>query len=190
MPLSPRLPCPAALLAALTIAVPGLASAQTVTPEQKKIQAVTAAAPKAKPTIVAKATPTQRAATPAQRKIQAVTAAAPAADVREDLSAEQLAVSDRVLTGVAACEFSQSVSIKPVSDRPGHFHVAYNGQTYTMTPETTTTGAVRLVDQRNGVVWIQIPAKSMMLNHKVGRRMVDSCQHAEQRTVAAAATTQ
>ena len=158
MPLSTRLPRPAALLAALTIAVPGLASAQTVTPQQKKIQAVTAAAP--------------------------------AADVREDLSAEQLAVSDRVLTGVAACEFSQSVSIKPVSDRPGHFHVAYNGQTYTMTPETTTTGAVRLVDQRNGVVWIQIPAKSMMLNHKVGRRMVDSCQHAEQRTVAAAATTQ
>lgn len=183
-----RLSCPGALVA-LLLALPGLAAAQAAaTPEQKKIKAVTAAAPKAAPVKVAKAAPTTKALTPQQKKLQAMTAAAPVADVTEDLSAGQLAASDRVLTGVAACEFSQSVDVKRVAEKPGHFHVAYNGNAYLMTPEETTTGAVRLVDKRQGVVWIQIPAKSMMLNQKVGRRMVDSCQHAEQRAATDIAT--
>ncbi len=177
-------PAPGALLTALLIALSGLAMAQTAAPAAKKEQAVTAAAPKAAPVKVAKAAPsTKPALTPEQRKIMAVTAAAPVAPP-EPLNAEQLAMADRVLTGTAACEFSQSVDVKPVSGQPGHFHVHFKGASYLMTPEETTTGAVRLADRHNGVVWIQIPAKSMMLNQKVGRRMVDSCQHAEQRAAA------
>lgn len=184
MNLVSRFPAPDALLASLLIALPGLAMAQTATPGVKKEQAVTAAAPKAAPVKVAKAAPsTKKALTPEQRKIKAVTAAAPAAPA-EPLNAEQLAMADRVLTGTAACEFSQAVDVKPVSGQPGHFHVNFKGASYLMTPEETTTGAVRLADKRQGVVWIQIPAKSMMLNQKVGRRMVDSCQHAEQRAAA------
>lgn len=184
---TPRLPLPGTLLTALLIALPGLAAAQTTTPAEKKIQAVTAAAPKADGVKIAKAAPSTKALTPAQMKAKAKTAAAPVAEVTEPLSTEQIAISDRVLTGTAACEFNQSVDVKPVADKPGHFHVHYKGSAYLMTPEETTTGAVRLVDKRNGVVWIQIPAKSMMLNQKVGRRMVDSCQHAEQRAAAAVA---
>jgi hypothetical protein len=30
-------------------------------------------------------------------------------------------------------------------------------------------------------VWIQIPAKSMLLNGKIGQRMVDSCTQTQQR---------
>ena len=56
----------------------------------------------------------------------------------------------------------------------------------------TLTGAVRLEDKAAGVMWLQIPAKSMLMNVKVGQRMVDGCQHATQRAasmaVAAAGT--
>ena len=30
-------------------------------------------------------------------------------------------------------------------------------------------------------MWLQIPSKSMLMNSKIGQRMVDSCTHAEQR---------
>jgi len=186
----PRLPHPGTLLGALLIALPGLAVAQTATPAEKKVQALSAAAPKVQDVKVAKATPTaKRTLTPAQKKVKAVTAAAPAAEPTEEISNEQIAIADRVLTGTAACEFDQTVDVKPVANKPGHFHVNFKGTAYLMTPEETTTGAVRLADKRNGVVWIQIPAKSMMLNQKVGRRMVDSCQQAEQRAAAAAVAT-
>jgi hypothetical protein len=39
---------------------------------------------------------------------------------------------------------------------------------------------VRLEDKRAGVVWLQIPAKSMMMNSRIGQRMVDDCKHPTQ----------
>lgn len=99
----------------------------------------------------------------------------------EDISEAQLAVAARVLTGTVDCEFNQRISVTPVEGHPGHFTVGHKGMRYRMTPRETATGAVRLEDRTSGVVWIQIPAKSMLMNAKVGQRMVDSCQHAEQR---------
>lgn len=111
-----------------------------------------------------------------------------ATEVTEQISANQLEISNRVLTGTAQCEFNQTVSVDPMQDKPGHFRVAFNQAVYTMTPQETSTGAVRLEDKRNGIVWLQIPSKSMMMNQKVGQRMVDGCTVAQQRgTVAQAA---
>jgi hypothetical protein len=90
-------------------------------------------------------------------------------------------IAHRVMTGTADCEFDQKVTVQPFEGRPGVFKVGFNNTSYTMVPEATTTGAVRLEDKRAGVVWLQIPAKSMLLNSKVGQRMVDSCKQREQR---------
>lgn len=97
------------------------------------------------------------------------------------LSAEQLSTADRVLVGQSSCEFDQSVNVAPVPDRKGHFHVQYKGKTFDMVPEATTTGAVRLEDKKNGMMWLQIANKSMLMNSKIGQRMVDNCVHPSQR---------
>lgn len=109
-----------------------------------------------------------------------------ATEVTETINANQLEISNRVLTGVARCEFNQTVSVDALQDKPGHFRVAFDKAVYTMTPQETSTGAVRLEDRRNGVVWLQIPSKSMMMNQKIGRRMVDGCTQAEQRAAVSA----
>ncbi|MFO1216931.1 MAG: hypothetical protein U1E89_00955 [Burkholderiaceae bacterium] len=97
------------------------------------------------------------------------------------LSAEQLATAERVLTGQSSCEFDQSVNVAAVPDKKGHFHVQYKGQTFDMVPEATTTGAVRLEDKKAGMMWLQIANKSMLMNSKIGQRMVDNCVHPSQR---------
>ena len=102
------------------------------------------------------------------------------------ISDAQLQVADRVLTGDASCEFNQTVMVKPITGRPAHFHVAYKKATYTMVPEETTTGAVRLEDKKAGMLWLQIPSKSMLMNSKIGQRVVDDCTHSEQRAAMAA----
>jgi hypothetical protein len=116
------------------------------------------------------------------------TAAKPAAhaaaheSATENVSSSQLEIAARVLTGDARCEFNQQVGVHPIDGKPGHFRVSFKNVTYTMVPQETTTGAVRLEDKKAGVVWIQIPSKSMMLNSKIGQRMVDGCAQSQQRT--------
>lgn len=104
-----------------------------------------------------------------------------AVDHARPVSQNQLDIAARVLTGKAACEFDQSVDVSPMEGRPGVFKVGFKNASYTMVPEETTTGAVRLEDKRAGVMWLQIPSKSMLMNSKIGQRMVDACMHAEQR---------
>jgi hypothetical protein len=110
-----------------------------------------------------------------------------AAETVQRISEAQLAVADRVLTGPAACEFDQTVHVDPIHGRPGHFRVGFKKAVYTMVPQETTTGAVRLEDKKAGVVWLQIPVKSMLMNQKIGQRLVDACMHSEQRAAVAAA---
>ena len=125
------------------------------------------------------------------RLVKKMPTPAPApAVVDENLSEEQLANSLRVNRGDAQCEFNQTVSVRPHPQRAGVFNVSFKNHTYTMAPEPTSTGAVRLEDKRAGVMWLQIPTKSMLMDSGKGQRMVDACTHAEQRaTITANALT-
>ncbi len=139
------------------------------------------------------APPARRAAakaTPATTRQQADDTArglALATQTVETISAGQLDVAARVLTGAADCEFNQRITVQALDGQPGLFTVSHQGKHYRMLPRETTTGAVRLEDPANGIVWLQIPAKSMLMNARRGQRIVDSCTHAEQRAAVAAA---
>lgn len=106
----------------------------------------------------------------------------------ETISAGQLDAATRVLTGAAECEFNQRITVVALDGQPGYFTVSHKGRQYRMLPRETATGAVRLEDPDNGIVWLQIPAKSMLMNARRGQRLVDSCLHAEQRAALATVT--
>jgi hypothetical protein len=108
-------------------------------------------------------------------------AAEPVSATNDNLAEGQLSMADRVLTGVADCEFKEKVDVEKIAGHSGNFKVTFEHKTYIMVPEETTTGAIRLVDTGGAVVWIQIPMKSMLLNQKEHHRLVDNCQEDEQR---------
>jgi hypothetical protein len=161
---------------AALLAVAGLAPLPAMAADQPKAKAA------AKP--VLKTAP----ATPRQQTKNAAKGLALATEVTEQISAGQLDVAARVLTGTADCEFKQSVTVQPIEGLPGYFHVGHLGKRYRMLPRETSTGAVRLEDPANGIVWLQIPTKSMLMDAKRGQRMIDSCLHSEQRAAVAAAS--
>ena len=183
---------------ACLVVVMALLAINTATPAQ----AAVAAEPKAKPGKLAKtsqpasppASLTAKLASPHQRlgsrakglALATVTSEAVRLPISETLNASQLDVATRVLTGQADCEFQQTVQVQPLPGRPGLFSVAHLGRRFVMLPRETQTGAVRLEDPAAGVVWLQIPAKSMLMNARIGQRMVDACLHAEQRLTALA----
>jgi hypothetical protein len=108
-------------------------------------------------------------------------AAKPTPVVAAALTPDQLSTADRVLLGQSRCEFDQSVNVAAVPNQKGWFNVEFKGKSYLMAPEATTTGAVRLEDKKNGMMWLQIANKSMLMNSKIGQRMVDNCVHPSQK---------
>lgn len=106
-------------------------------------------------------------------------AASPA--ISADLTPGQIDAASRVYVGVADCDQGQQVKLTPVAGQSGHFKLEFKKASYTLVPEETTTGAVRLEDKKAGIVWLQIPSKSMLMNAKIGQRVADGCKHPEQR---------
>lgn len=145
------------------------------------------ATPAAKPAPRPAAKASAAAQSTAQQRADRAKGMALATETVQRISEAQLTVADRVLTGDAACEFGQQVSVQPMAGHPGHFKVQHRKAVYTMVPEDTTTGAVRLEDKKAGMVWLQIPSKSMLMNARAGQRVVDGCMHPEQRAAVSAA---
>lgn len=115
----------------------------------------------------------------------AVAAATPGMPV---LSEPQLELAQKVQTGDIGCDDKLRVKVVPMPDAPGYFHVQLGVKDrFEMAPVATQTGAVRLEDPARGGVWIQLPAKSMLMNTKLGQRMADACRTPQQQAVEAAA---
>ncbi len=106
----------------------------------------------------------------------------------EALTAGQMAAAERVYTGTASCDANTQITLAPVNGQPGYFTLTHKKARYTLIPQETTSGAVRLEDVKSGLVWIQIPAKSMLMNTKLGQRVADACITPEQRKASSAVT--
>jgi hypothetical protein len=118
---------------------------------------------------------------PAQQRADKAKGMALATETVQRISDAQLQIADRVHTGDAACEFDQTVNLARIDGQPGHFRLTFKKAAYTVVPEETTSGALRLEDKKAGIVWLQIPSKSMLMSSKIGQRLADNCLHAEQR---------
>ncbi len=115
------------------------------------------------------------------RPVAAVQVPAPA---EAPLGEAELAVAASVYVGTLPCELGQTVTLQPDPDRPGHFHLLLGRDRYHIRPVPSRTGAVRLEDSVRGVVWLQLPNKSMLMNQRLGRRLADECAGPVQRAAA------
>lgn len=194
----------ALLLLAPAIVLAQAAPAQPAAKPETKAAAKPAAKPAPKAAAKSDAKPTKSAAKPAKEPAAKKTAKAEPTSSRAQLksaanqvatgiiaaeaalSPDELAISERVHVGRMPCELGAFVSVTADTASPGRFHVEGKGFRYYMSPVATTTGTVRLEDQKGGAVWLQIANKSMLMDHKRGQRLADECMSAEQVVVAAA----
>ncbi|WP_280190915.1 hypothetical protein [Delftia sp. PS-11] len=178
------------VIATLLIAAPLLATglgASAAEPAKKP------AAKTATKTAVAKKTPAKKAsaapkvaAAAGGAAVAAGAGAAAMASTSQSLSAEELAIAERVHTGRIACELGAFVNVTADASNPGYFNIDGKGFKYHMSPVKTSTGTVRLEDKHAGAVWLQIANKSMLMNQKVGQRLADECMSPDQLQVAEA----
>lgn len=169
----------ATVAAAVLLSVSGLATAQTSTTEKKAAapakKATKTVAAKKKPVVSASRTNLKSAAKNVAAGIEAAEAA---------LSPAELAIAERVYVGTLPCELGASVTLTADTRAPGYFDMQGKNFKYRMFPVTTSTGAIRLEDQKAGAVWLQLANKSMLMNQKLGIRLADECMSPAQVAVA------
>lgn len=96
------------------------------------------------------------------------------------LTAAHLEAASKVQVGSLPCELGQTVELLADQANMGFFSLQVGKLRYRLSPELTTTGAVRLEDKAAGIVWLQLANKSMLMNQKLGRRIADECKSAIQ----------
>ena len=96
-------------------------------------------------------------------------------------SPEQLSAADQVFYGSHECEFNQTAQVEKNAKHPGYVDVKQGKALYVMKPVLSSTGALRLEDVRGQTLMVQIASKSMLLDVKAGRRIVDECVSAKHR---------
>jgi hypothetical protein len=96
------------------------------------------------------------------------------------LAPQEMSIAERVHVGHLPCELGASVRMSADANAPGYFNLQGKGYKYRMRPVATSTGAIRLEDEKAGAVWLQLANKSMLMDQKNGRRLADECAHPEQ----------
>lgn len=114
------------------------------------------------------------------KKSKKIIAAAPVVPLLA-ASIEQLQAAQNVLVGDYACEFDKTMRIQPHPEANGYFTLSLGSQQWVMVPHLTPTGTTRLEDIKGNTLLLQILTKSMLMDSRVGRRLVDGCVHATQR---------
>jgi hypothetical protein len=137
----------------------------------------------------AKATAKPAAKAPA-KKPAAAAPAAPALAALPKAEGEQLAAAALIHYGDYACEFDQTAHVSVTPKNDGYVDVRHKTQTWTMKPILSSTGALRLEDVKGRMLALQIANKSMLMDTKVGQRVLDGCVHEKQRLASAAAAAQ
>ncbi|MES2423888.1 MAG: hypothetical protein V4562_05635 [Pseudomonadota bacterium] len=166
----------------LVLAQTAAKPAAPATPAAPKAAAAKPAASAAKAAPKAKAKPAPK---PSKVEIKStasnMAAGIEAADAA--LTPAELAIAQRVHTGLIPCELGAQVLVEADPKAPGYFNLTTKNIKYRMFPIPTSTGAIRLEDQRAGAVWMQLGNKSMLLNQKLGQRQADECVSPQQALV-------
>jgi len=169
----------ATLATAVLLVAPSLTMAQTTTKATKPAATSTKPAEKPaakkKPAVSANRTNLKSAAKNVAAGIEAAEAA---------LTPAELAIAERVQVGKLPCELGASVTLVQDAKAPGYFDMQGKNFKYRMFPVLTSTGAIRLEDQKAGAVWLQLANKSMLMNQKLGIRLADECMSPAQMIVA------
>lgn len=74
------------------------------------------------------------------------------------------------------CELGKQVTVFHSPDEQDSITLRWNNKNHVLKREATTTGAHRFEDKKAGLVWINIPAKSILLDSRLGRQLANECK--------------
>lgn len=74
------------------------------------------------------------------------------------------------------CELGNSLTVFTHPEDDQHVAMRWKKRIYKLARVVTSTGALRFENVKNGLVWIGIPAKSMLLDAHKGQQLANECK--------------
>ena len=84
----------------------------------------------------------------------------------------------KLASGTYRCEMGKKVEIQRDARNPDSLKVSWQGNRHTLQRYDSTSGLPRYEDRQNGLVWIDLPWKSVLMDAKTGSPLANECKAA------------
>lgn len=84
----------------------------------------------------------------------------------------------KLASGTYRCEMGKKVEIQRDARNPDAIKVSWQGHRHTLQRYDSTSGLPRYEDRQNGLVWIDLPWKSVLMDAKTGSPIANECKAA------------
>jgi len=78
------------------------------------------------------------------------------------------------------CDLGDKLTIYKNAADDSYVNLRWHNKMYRLSRQQTTTGAERYENEKDGLVLISIPSKSMLFDSKKGRQLANECRNPEQ----------
>lgn len=79
----------------------------------------------------------------------------------------------RLASGAYACESGQSIKVQREAEL---IDISWHGQHHTLRRYDSSSGLPRYEDRKNGLLWIDLPWKSVLMDSNTGRPLANECK--------------
>lgn len=81
-------------------------------------------------------------------------------------------------SGLHLCEWGEQVHVLRDASARDRIHIGWNGGRYQLDRDPSFSGLPRFEDRTNGLVWIDLPWKGLLLDGKTQKPLANECKTA------------
>lgn len=93
-------------------------------------------------------------------------------------SAQPEQLNFKLSSGTYRCELGKKVEVRRDARKPDQISIDWQGQRRSLQRYDSTSGLPRYEDRDAGLVWIDLPWKSMLMDTKTGSPLANECKAA------------
>jgi len=82
----------------------------------------------------------------------------------------------KLASGTYRCELGKKVEVRRDARKPDQISIDWQGQRRSLKRYDSTSGLPRFEDRENGLVWIDLPWKSVLMDARTGSPLANECK--------------
>lgn len=84
----------------------------------------------------------------------------------------------QLASGTYRCEAGEKLEIRRIERNTSRIELKWHGNSYALQRYDSSSGLPRYEDRQNGLLWIDLPWKSVLMDAKSGRPLANECKAA------------